>query len=233
MKKKIEAAAIDKRKKYIIKYRERLGRASKVLFLDELMHGEMNEVVILIGELKIEDKGDLISNALALNSAMSVNDIVPKLCSIILYDEKREKHPMEFYQSCVASDLHKPVEDFFNDEGSDLLKSIARVVYAPLLKKMEGENAPASLPNIVKDKIRVLDLLLEKMEGENTPASLLDIVKGQAMELASLLKGIEEQNDPASLFYNRLKDKIGDLKAVGRITPEMEELLLSKFHEMQ
>jgi hypothetical protein len=44
---------------------------------------------------------------------------------------------------------------------------------------------------------------------------------------------MEGQSNPASLFYNRLKDKIGDLKADGKITSEMEELLLSNFHQMQ
>ena len=71
------------------------------------------------------------------------------------------------------------MEDFFNGEGSDLLKSIARVVYAPLLKQMEGPS------------------------------------------------------DPKSLFNNRLREKIDDLKAKGEITPEMEELMSSKFFEMQ
>jgi hypothetical protein len=187
MKKKVVPVEKDERRKYNIKFQKGTGRESKVLFLDRLTLGEMNEVTILIGELKIEDTGDLISNSFALNSAMSENDVTPKLCSIILRDEKGKRYPEEFYNSCVHNDLIKPTEDFFNGEGSNLLKAIARVVYAPLLKQMEGQNDPA------------------------------------------LIKA----NDPTSLFYNRIKVKVEELRVEGKITSEIEELVLSIFHTMQ
>jgi hypothetical protein len=40
----------------------------------------------------------------------------------------------------VAKDLEKPIEDFFNNEGSSLLSGLARIVFTPFLKKMQGEN---------------------------------------------------------------------------------------------
>ena len=179
MKKKIEAAVNEERKKYTIRFEQGKGRASRVLYLDSLLLCEIDAAAVLVGELEIVDTGDLVRNALALNSAFNENHITSKLCSIILHDEKGKRYPEEFYQSCIHSDLIKPTEDFFNGEGSDLLKGIAQKVYAPLLKQMEGPN------------------------------------------------------DPASLFNNRIKSKLEDLKAEGKITPEMEELLLTKFHEMQ
>jgi hypothetical protein len=170
----------DSRKKYIIRFNQGEGkRASKVLCLDGLLSCEIDAAADLIGELEIVDTGDLIRNAIALNSAFTENHITSKLCSIILHDEKGEQYSEEFYQTCVHTDLIKPTEDFFNGEGGDLLRGIARVVYAPLLKQMEG------------------------------------------------------QNNPISLFDNRLKGKIEELKADGKITNEIEELLLSNFHEMQ
>jgi hypothetical protein len=124
---------------YTIRHKEGLAIVSKVLYLDKLISEEMDAVSVLIGEMEIVDKGDLIGNAISLNIAMSKNHIYSKLCSIILHDENGKNYPVEFYGSCIREDIMKLAEDFFNGEGGDLLRGVASVVYAPLLKLKEGQ----------------------------------------------------------------------------------------------
>lgn len=139
MKKKLVAAESAEGMKFIIRFRDEQGVGSKTLFLDELLQGEMNGAMALIGEVKIQDTGDMIRNAYEVTHEMSKNNFNSKLCSIILHDEKGEKYSEEFYSSCIAKDVEKPITEFFSSEGGSLVNSIAGVVFGPLLKIIEGK----------------------------------------------------------------------------------------------
>ena len=129
------------KKTYSIRYWDKGEKTAKKLVLADIAQYEMEAANKLIEDLKIQDTGDIVQNALNLNLTMSKNGTTPKLCSIILHEEDGTKYPEEFFLKCIAKDLIEPVADFFGGEGSFLLAGITSIVFSPLLKKMQDQSS--------------------------------------------------------------------------------------------
>ena len=125
------------KQKYEVRYQDGKKREKKELYLEELLQGEMEEVNTLLGDLAIVDTGDFANNILSMNLNIGKKKFYPKLMAIILRDEEGEKSTEEFYSTCVAKDLEKPAQDFFDGEGSSLISGIAGTLLSPLLKLMQ------------------------------------------------------------------------------------------------
>ncbi len=128
------------KQKYEVRYQDGKKREKKELYLEELLQGEMEEVNTLLGDLAIVDTGDFANNILSMNLNIGKKKFYPKLMAIILRDEEGEKSTEEFYSTCVAKDLEKPAQDFFDGEGSSLISGIAGTLLSPLLKLMQQKS---------------------------------------------------------------------------------------------
>ena len=126
--------------KYEIRYLEGKKKNKKIFLLEDLLQCEMEQVNILIGELGINDSGNVTDNIMNLNIVVNKKKLYPKLLSIILQDESGEKYPEDFFSKCVAKDLEKPALDFFDGEGSSMISGLTGIVLSPLLKLMQQNN---------------------------------------------------------------------------------------------
>ena len=127
----------DLKNKYEIRYLEGKIRNKKIFILEDLLQYEMEQTNVLIGELGIKDSGNVTDNIMNLNIVVNKKQLYPKLLSIILQDQEGEKYPEEFFSKCIAKDLEKPAQDFFDGEGSSMISGLTGIVLSPLLKLMQ------------------------------------------------------------------------------------------------